>query len=55
MIQQVLAEQRWKTRMTLEDFRALTPLLYNHVTPYGTFELDLAKRLPLDAMPAIHV
>jgi hypothetical protein len=55
MIQQVLAEQTWKTRMTLEDFRALTPLLYNHVTPYGTFELDLAKRLPLDAMPAIHV
>ena len=28
--------------MTPADFRALTPLIYHHVTPYGTFELDLA-------------
>jgi len=26
--------------MTDEDLRALTPLVYHHVTPYGTFELD---------------
>ena len=35
-------------RMTEEDLRALTPLIHNHVTPYGTFELDIEKRLSLD-------
>lgn len=55
MIQRVLAEPAWMERMTPEDFRALTPLIYNHVTPYGTFDLDLAKRLPLDTMAAVRV
>ena len=36
-----------------EDFRALSPLIHNHVTPYGSFELDLEKRLPLDAPVAL--
>ena len=30
-----------------EDLRALTPLIYKHVTPYGTFRLDLSDRLIL--------
>jgi hypothetical protein len=37
--------------MTLEDYRALTPLIYHHVNPYGLFELDMAKRLPLEQAP----
>jgi hypothetical protein len=28
------------------DRRALTPLIYQHVNPYGTFHLDLDSRLP---------
>ena len=28
MIQQVLAERRWAKRLTKEDLRALTPLIY---------------------------
>ena len=32
-----------------EGFRALTPLIHSHVSTYGTFELDLEKRLPLEA------
>ncbi|MCP4902219.1 MAG: transposase, partial [bacterium] len=28
------------------DLRALSPLIYHHVNPYGTFELDMAKRPP---------
>lgn len=36
-------------RMTPEDFRALTPLTYAHINPYGKFELDMQQRLPLDA------
>ena len=48
MIQCVLAEPSWMERMEAEDFRALTPLLYRHVNPYGTFRLDMDSRLPID-------
>ncbi len=49
MLQQILAEPGWLERMTPADFRALSPLIYHHINPYGTFELDLAKRLFLVA------
>ena len=48
MIQRVLTEPAWSERLTTEDLRGLTPLLYTHVNPYGTFSLDLAERLALD-------
>jgi hypothetical protein len=47
MIQQVLDEPNWLNRMKKEDFRALTPLIYAHINPYGIFELDMNERLPL--------
>jgi len=47
MIQRVLGEQVWMGRMTVEDLRALTPLIYGHVTPYGEFHLDMTTRLDL--------
>ena len=49
MLQQILADPAWMARMTPEDFRALTPLIYSHMNPYGTFDLDMAARLPLVA------
>ncbi len=48
MIQQVLSEKKWMNRMTEEDFRALTPLIYTHITPYGSFNLDMKKRIFLE-------
>jgi TnpA family transposase len=48
MFQQVLEEPGWLERMMAEDLRALSPLIYHHINPYGTFELDMAKRLPID-------
>lgn len=45
MIQQVLDEENWLAQMEDEDFRALTPLIYQHVTPYGSFDLDMKKRI----------
>ena len=33
--------------MTVADWRALTPLFYGHVNPYGRFDLDMSSRLPL--------
>jgi Tn3 transposase DDE domain len=48
MIQRILGEPNWTQRMTPEDLRALTPLIYTHVTPYGMFRLDMSKRLDIE-------
>jgi Tn3 transposase DDE domain len=48
MIQRVLDGQAWMSRLTKEDRRGLTPLLFGHVNPYGSFRLDMSTRLPLD-------
>jgi TnpA family transposase len=47
MIQRVLQQKHWSEKLTPEDQRALTPLIYSHVTPYGTFRLDMNERLSL--------
>src|SRR5699024_9670658 len=44
-IQQLMQEKQWMSHMSSQDFRALTPLIYNHVNPYGDFQVDLNKRL----------
>jgi hypothetical protein len=49
MIQQILAERTWPKRLTKEDLRALTPLIYAHIDPYGLFLLDMRVRLPVEA------
>lgn len=51
MVQEVLAAPAWEGQLTAEDRRALTPLFYAHVNPYGTFELDLSQRIPLTPAP----
>ena len=48
-IQEVLADPTWRARMTDDDWRGLTPLIYHHVNPYGRIELDMARRLALAA------
>ncbi len=48
MIQQVLAEPEWSDRLTLHDLRGITPMIYSHVNPYGSFRIDLNSRLQLD-------
>ena len=48
MIEQVLSEPDWQTQLTEADRRALTPLIYGHINPYGRFHLDLKERLQLD-------
>ncbi len=47
MIPKVLNTTEWQEKMGKEDFRALTPLIYNHINPYERFELDLNERLNL--------
>ena len=48
MIQRVLDRPQWTNRLTMPDLRALTPLVWEHVNPYGRFELDMSQRIPLD-------
>jgi hypothetical protein len=38
--------------MTPEDDRGLTPRIDAHVNPYGTFDLDLDRRIDLDRKTA---
>ncbi len=51
LIQEVLAEPKWTNRMKERDRQALTPLIYPHITPYGTFNLDMNIRLPIQHQP----
>ena len=53
MFQQALEEPDWLERMLPEDLRALSPLIYHHINPYGTFDLDMAKRLLIDLGEAL--
>ena len=39
---------RLPEKFTPRDLRALTPLIWEHVNPYGRFELDMDARLPID-------
>lgn len=48
MIQRVLGESKWRKRMTEVNLRALSPLVYAHVNPYGLFELNMAERIDLE-------
>jgi len=37
---------------TLGDLRALTPLKWQHINPYGMFTLNMAEHLPIET-PAV--
>jgi hypothetical protein len=47
LIQDILSEEEWFNSMEKEDFRAITPLIYSHINPYGNFNLDMDKRIHL--------
>ena len=37
----MLADPAWAKRLADHDRRALSPLFWTHVNPYGTFDLDM--------------
>ncbi|MFI6724273.1 hypothetical protein NRF20_41095 [Streptomyces sp. R-74717] len=53
LLQQVLAEPAWAWRLSGEDRRGLTALFRSNVNPYGTFRLDMDKRLDLAPAAAV--
>ncbi|AQW48307.1 Tn3 family transposase [Streptomyces violaceusniger] len=53
LVQQVLAEPAWTKKLSEEDRRGLTALFWSNVNPYGTFRLDMDKRLDLTVSAAV--
>ncbi|MFG2630670.1 transposase [Streptomyces sp. NPDC048473] len=47
MIQDMLADPEWADLLTDEDKRALTPLFWMHIQPYGEVRLNMGRRLQL--------
>ena len=48
MLQQVPSRPHWKDRLTAVDRRAIMPLIWENVNPYGRFELDIDTRIALN-------
>jgi hypothetical protein len=48
MVQSVLSDPHCTARLSTEDYRGLTPLIYAHINPYGRFDVDLDKRINFD-------
>ncbi len=53
MIQEVLTEPTWMNKMTKEDLRGLTPLIYSNVNPYGLIRLNMAERLTIERAESV--
>ena len=53
LVQQILAEPVWAKKLSNEDRRGLTALFWSNVNPYGTFRLDMDKRLDLGPVAAV--
>lgn len=49
LLEQTLTQPGLLDQLTAEDHRALTPLFYEHVNPYGLFELDFERPSWLEA------
>ena len=47
LLQRVLGDAEWGSRLSADDRRALTPLFWSHVNPYGRFRLDMDAHLDL--------
>ncbi len=52
MVQSVLRNPDVAARLSPEDYRGLSPLIYLHINPYGRFEVDLDKRIDFGLLAA---
>lgn len=51
LVQRVLADPAWASRLTDDDRRGLTSLFWSNINPYGTFYLDMTTRIDLERTP----
>ncbi|EXU63779.1 transposase [Streptomyces sp. PRh5] len=54
LLQRVLAEPAWSKKLSDEDRRGLTALFWSNINPYGTFRLEMDKRLDFDLPTVPH-
>lgn len=52
MVQSILRNPDMVARLSAEDYRGLSPLIYLHINPYGRFEVDLDKRIDFEPLAA---
>jgi TnpA family transposase len=52
LIEELLNDEYWISLLGEDDYRALTALFYLHINPYGSFEVDLTKRLIIKLISA---
>ena len=52
MVQSVLADPDWAARLSSDDLRGLSPLIYTHINPYGRFEVDPDRRIDFERRAA---
>ena len=50
LLHQVLFESDWLPKMTIADKRAISPLINEHINPYGLLPLDINARLPINML-----
>ena len=43
LIEQVIKEENYLDKLSVEDLRASSPLFYEHINPYGVFEINLER------------
>jgi hypothetical protein len=43
LVEQTIEQHQLLDQLSIEDLRALTPLFYEHINPYGLFELDMER------------
>lgn len=47
MIRRALVQPHWQGTMTSRDYATLMPLIWEHINPYGRFDLNMNTRLTL--------
>jgi TnpA family transposase len=53
MLQKILGEAKWFSQQKPADLNSLTPLLYAHINPYGSFRLNLTERIAIEEMTEV--
>lgn len=43
LIERTIEKEQLMNRLSIEDLRALSPLFYEHINPYGVFEIDVNR------------
>lgn len=43
LVERTIEKEKMINRLSVEDLRALSPLFYEHINPYGVFEIDVNR------------